>query len=79
MRGRADEVPKSKDLEPPIGEAGFSDLSKGLRSWAAKGSRGICKECRVLQPRPMHEIDMFLDASEEISKSACRRCNASRE
>ncbi|CAK0875921.1 unnamed protein product [Prorocentrum cordatum] len=79
MRGRADEVPKSKDLEPPIGEAGFSDLSKGLRSWAAKGSRGICKECHVLQPRPMHEIDMFLDASEEISKSACRRCNASRE
>ncbi|CAK0844936.1 unnamed protein product [Prorocentrum cordatum] len=79
LRGRADEVPKSKDLEPPIGEAGFSDLSKGLRSWAAKGSWGICKECHVLQPRPMHEIDMFLDASEEISKSACRRCNASRE
>ncbi|CAK0906832.1 unnamed protein product, partial [Prorocentrum cordatum] len=51
----------------------------GLRSWAAKGSWGICKECHVLQPRPMHEIDMFLDASEEISKSACRRCNASRE
>eukprot|EP00959_Pyramimonas_sp_CCMP1952_P319367 6682795-Pyramimonas_sp.AAC.1 len=23
MRGRADEVPQSKDLEPPIGEAGF--------------------------------------------------------
>ncbi|CAK0885979.1 unnamed protein product [Prorocentrum cordatum] len=79
VRGRADEIPKGEELDPPLETASFSDLSKGLETWALRGSCGMCKECSVLQPRPMHEVDMFRDASEEISKSACRRCNASRK
>ncbi|CAK0836004.1 unnamed protein product [Prorocentrum cordatum] len=79
VRGRADEIPKGEELDPPLEAARFSDLSKGLESWALRGSWGMCKECSVLQPRPMHEVDMFRDASEEISKSACRRCSASRK
>ena len=67
--------PEDRGLPP----ASYSDRSKGLESWCQKGAWGMCRECQVLQPRPMRERDLYRDPQPDVPKSLCHHCKSTRK
>ena len=39
----------------------------------------MCSECQALQPRPMHQSDMYGDPKPEISAKQCKFCKGKRK
>ena len=75
-RARGEALYETQDNSTGLPRADYSDLSRGLQAWCEHGSWGMCPECRVLQPRPMKELDLERDPQPDIAKSACKRCNS---
>jgi hypothetical protein len=78
-RAAAQELAEDIDNGSGLPAAFLSEVSKGLEGWCRFGSWGSCRECGIMQARPLHEKCLAEAGPPTFPKSLCKRCSSKRK
>eukprot|EP00959_Pyramimonas_sp_CCMP1952_P053390 1116800-Pyramimonas_sp.AAC.1 len=78
-RAAAQELDADIDNSSGLPAAFVSEVSKGLEGWCRYGAWGSCRECSLMQARPLHEKSLREASLPTFPKSQCKRCSSKRQ